>query len=159
LSFLLDIKKFVVNVHNKSDAVVRRTVVGLANSIIMRSPVGLPEGGGEGGVPPWKSKPPKGYSGGHFRANWQLGINSLPPGEIEGLDKTGEPTKARIQAGIPAKSAGKVYYIANNLDYAQVLENGRTDHSGSHQAPHGMVGLACVEFGGIVEQAVAGVNK
>ena len=154
MSFSDDINKFVVKVNNRSDAVVRSTVQGLADSIIMRSPVGNPEGGGPEGVPPWKSKPPKGYSGGHFRANWQLGVDAMPTGEIEGLDKTGGPTKARIKAGIPAKPAGRVYYIGNTLDYGPVLENGRTEHGGSWQAPHGMVGLAVVEFQSFINKAV-----
>jgi hypothetical protein len=146
MSFADDIRAFVVKTEGKSNAVVRRTVVGVATSLIMKSPVGNPL--------LWKSKPPKGYSGGHFRANWQLGIGSQASGEVADKDKTGGPTIAKVTAGIPAKPAGGVYFIGNNLPYGPALEDGH-----STQAPFGMVSLTSVEFGGIVDQAVAGVNR
>jgi len=157
MGFSDDIKKFTVKCSSNSDAVVRKTVLEITSMIDEMSPVGNPEGGGVGGVPPWKSKPPVGYVGGHFRANWQLGVNVQPTGEIPGHEYKGVLEKE--QAKIPAKAGGHVYYYQNNVPYAQVLEDGRTDSSGSFQAPHGMVGITTLHFGGIVEKAAAEVNK
>ena len=149
MSFSDDIAKFAVKVQTRSDSVVRSTVFKIMERIDMRSPVGNPA--------LWKSKPSKGYVGGHFRANWQLGIGSLAGGEIAGHNYS--VALSREKAKMPEKAAGKVFYYGNNLPYAQVLENGFTGKSGSRQAPHGMVGITVVEFGGIVNQAVAEVNK
>jgi hypothetical protein len=94
----------------------------------------------------------EGYVGGHFRANWQLGVDEKPTGIIDGHDYEGKDEQE--QAKIPAKAAGHVYTYQNNLPYAVRLEEG---YSG--QAPEGMVGKTAVMFGGIVERAAAEVNK
>ncbi len=159
MGFADDIKRFTVKCAENSDKVVRKTVLDVATSLIEKSPVGNPslwEGWNKGGAAKnqdhWLVKAGfvgEGYSGGHFRANWQLGIGTLPTGEVEGIDKSGSKTKAKIKAEIPARPAGGVYYLANNLPYAQALEDGH-----SHQAPEGMVSLTEVEFSAIVNQAV-----
>ena len=171
MGFADDIRAFVVKTEGKSNAVVRRTVVDVATSLIMMSPVGNPalwaslqpsyrimnKAGTKRLVRPkleFKRQPPKGYAGGTFRANWQLGIGAVKPGELKERDKNGGPTIAKVSAGIPAKPAGGVYYIGNNLPYGPALEDGH-----STQAPHGMVAITSLKFGGIVDQAVAGVNK
>jgi hypothetical protein len=171
MGFAEDIRAFAVKVEGNTNSVVRKTVIEVATSLIMKSPVGNPalwvslqpsyrimnKAGTKRLVRPkleFKRQPPKGYSGGTFRANWQLGIGSLKPGELKDKDKTGGPTIAKVTAGIPAKPAGGVYFIGNNLDYGPALEDGH-----STQAPFGMVSLTSVEFGGIVDQAVAGVNR
>jgi hypothetical protein len=171
MSFADDIRAFVIKTQNNSDQVVRRTVMGVATSLIMKSPVGNPalwsslqpyyrvmskRGKARRLKRPkleFKRKPPKGYSGGTFRANWQLGIGSMPSGTLKDKDKGGGPTIAKISAGIPNQPAGNVFYIGNNLPYGPALEDGH-----STQAPHGMVALTAVEFGGIVDQAMAGVK-
>jgi hypothetical protein len=170
MSFADDIRAFVIKTQNNSDQVVRRTVMGVATSLIMKSPVGNPALWGS--LQPYtslktatgktrkrpklefKRKPPKGYSGGTFRANWQLGIGSMPSGTSKDRDKNGGPTIAKVRAGLPAKAAGGIYFIGNNLDYGPALEDGH-----STQAPHGFVALTSLEFGGIVSQAMAGVNR
>ena len=144
MSFSDDIAKFAVKVQNNSDQVVRSTVFKIMERIDMRSPVGNPA--------LWASKPSKGYVGGHFRANWQLGIGSLAGGIIEGHNYG--IALSREKAKMPEKAGGKVFYYGNNLPYAQALEDGH-----STQAPRGMVALTTVEFSGIVNQAVAEVNK
>lgn len=146
MSFSDDINKFVVNVHNKSDAVVRRTVVGIMESIDYMSPVGNPT--------LWQSPPPPGYVGGHFRSNWQLNIGSPPTGEIEGTAWQG--ALDREKAKVPEKAAGKVFYYGNTLPYAQAIEDGTAS---PQQAPHGLVGITALRFGGIVSKSVAEVNR
>src|ERR1035437_767999 len=143
-NFELDINKFIKKCGDNADKVVRKTMFDLTKSIVERSPVGNPE--------MWANPDakPEGYAGGHFRANWQLGVDSMPAGIIEGIDPTGTATLSKAQEAIPVKAAGHVYYYANNLPYASSLEEGH-----SHQAPSGMVGLAEVEFQGIINKASA----
>ena len=170
MSFSDDIRAFAVKVQNNSDQVVRQTVFDIMVSIDGMSPIGNPKlwtslqpytslttkTGRRRKRPQlmFKRQPPKGYVGGHFRANWQLGIGRLASGIIPGHNHS--IALAREKAKLPPKgAAGKVYYYGNNLPYAIALEEG---HS-KVQAPHGMVGRTAVRFGGIVNEAVAGVNK
>jgi len=47
-----------------------------------------------------------------------------------------------------------VYFLVNNVPYAQALEDGH-----STQAPQGIYGLTALEFQQYVDSAVAGVPK
>lgn len=145
MSFSLDIKNFVEKCGKNADLVVKKTVVDMFSSIVEKSPVGNPE--------LWASIAPPGYAGGHFRANWQLNINAIPINEVDGIDKSGTRTISKAVSNIPAKAAGNVYYIVNNLPYAQRLEDGW-----STQAPSGMVGLTILEFQNYIESALAGLR-
>jgi len=127
-TFEADIRKFVEKAGERADVAVKAIVVGIHARVDKRSPVDT----------------------GRFRGNWQLGIGSAPGGTLERLDKTGGETSVSIAAAIPGDAAGNVYYIANNLPYAQRLENGW-----SQQAPSGMVALTMLEVPQIAEEAVA----
>lgn len=147
-TFALDLKEFAAKVGKRADDACAQMVHLVAASVDYRSPVGNPS--------LWQRPAPKGYIGGHFRANWQLGVGSLPGGTVTGIDnsskdeRTGGATTMAIGAAIPEDAAGKVYYLANNLPYAQALEYGH-----STQAPSGMVGITVTKFQGIVAEAVA----
>lgn len=141
MSFELDLRKFVEKAEARADEAVAQVVLGLHARVDARSPVG--------DAKYWKSPPPKGYVGGRFRANWQLGIGSIPGGTIAKPDPSGASVRARIVASVPDDASGKVYYLANNLPYAHRLEDGW-----STQAPHGMVSLAMAEVQSIVNDAV-----
>lgn len=145
MSFALDLQRFAEKTKDKADDAVGAIVIGMAARIDQRSPVG------DGSY--WVSPPPKGYVGGHFRGNWQLGVDMRPTGEIAGADPSGAATQGRIVAAIPEKAAGPVYYLQNNAPYARRLEEGW-----SRQAPAGMVGLTVVEFEQIVREAVESVQ-
>jgi hypothetical protein len=164
MGFQDDINKFVVKCKDNSNQVVRKTVLDIGTSLIQKSPVGNPELWASLGasyrifsdsgkrIKPkleFKRQPPPGYSGGHFRANWQIGIGSIPSGILDLKDKSGNVTINAIKGGIPKDAAGLMFFIANNLPYAQALEDG---HSG--QAPFGMVALTQVEFQNIINSAV-----
>lgn len=140
-SFTLDLQRFAEKCAERADDAVGNIVVRIAAELDKRSPVG--------DATYWKNPPPAGYIGGHFRANWQLGVGAMPMGEVPGVDRTGEKTQGRIMAEIPEAAAGKVYYIANNAPYAQRLEYGW-----SRQAPQGLVGLTVTMFQDIVRDAV-----
>lgn len=140
-TFALDLAKFAEKAGERADEVVGTIVVQIAAELDRRSPVG--------DAVYWKHPAPKGYVGGHFRANWQLGVSAMPGGEVAGVDPSGSATQARIGAAIPDEAAGLVYYIANNVPYATRIEYGW-----SRQAPQGLVGLTATMFRDIVERAV-----
>jgi hypothetical protein len=145
MTFALDLQRFAEKTRGKADEAVGAVVIGIASRLDERSPVG------DGSY--WITPPPAGYVGGHFRGNWQLGVGTIPAGEIAGADPTGERTLGRITAAVPGEAAGKVYWIANNAKYARRLEDGW-----SRQAPQGLVGLTVIEFQQIVRQAVERVQ-
>ena len=140
-TFALDLAKFAGKVERRADQVVGDVVVQCAAAVDRRSPVG--------DATYWKNPPPKGYVGGHFRGNWQLGVDVRPAGEIPGADPSGTETQGRIMASIPDEAAGKVFYLMNNVPYANRIEDGW-----SRQAPQGLVALTAMMFPQMVEQAV-----
>jgi hypothetical protein len=145
--FSLDISKFVEKAKANADAVVRKVVIDVAANIVSLSPVG------DGTF--WENPPPKGYVGGRFRANWQLGINVPRSGELPNIDPAGSATNERIVAALPADATGNVFFLTNNLPYAQRLEDGWS----KRQAPAGMVGLTVVKYQAIVDNAAQAVKS
>ncbi len=153
--FSVSLSKWVEKVKDRADEVVGDVVVQIAASVDRRSPVGDATKWDRGFVEAamdlgWIGE---GYVGGRFRANWQIGVDRIPEQILDTVDPSGATTQNAIMASIPDEAAGKVYYLVNNLPYAQRLEEGY-----SKQAPTGMVGLAVIEFPQMVEQAVAGLK-
>ena len=142
--FELQLSEFARKTGEKADLAVGRIVVGVSAELDRRSPVG------DGTY--WKNPPPKGYTGGRFRGNWQLGVGVVPAGETGAIDKTGAETQGRIIAAIPEKASGLIYTLVNNVPYARRIEEGW-----SRQAPQGLVGLTVVQFQRIVDDAVKGL--
>lgn len=142
MTFALDLERLVQKYKARADDVVALTVTKIAAELDKRSPVGDAKF--------WKSEPPAGYIGGHFRANWQLGVNVVPRSEKPGVDRNGTVALPAIVANIPDQAAGNVYYLANNVPYARRLEYGW-----SRQAPSGLVGLTATKFQQRVREAVA----
>jgi hypothetical protein len=145
-TFALQIARFIEKTKADANLVVRKVVVDVGASVVSMSPVG--------DAALWKDPPPPGYVGGRFRANWQLGEGAAPAGAFPDIDPTGAVSSARILASLPAVAAGKVFYLTNNLPYAQRLEEGW-----SGQAPNGMVMITVVKWNNIVEDAVNGVKQ
>jgi hypothetical protein len=141
MTFALDLQKFAEKAGRLADDAVGNIVVRVSAELDRRSPVG--------DAVYWKNKPPKGYVGGHFRGNWQLGVGALPAGVMPGTDPTGTAAQGRILAAVPDEASGKVYWLANNVPYAD-----RIEHGWSRQAPSGLVGLTAVMFQQIVREAV-----
>ena len=99
---------------------------------------------------------PKGYTGGRFRGNWQIGFDTPPQGAIDRIDKSGQETLAAngaILAGYRANEVNTIYFV-NNVPYAVRLEFGY-----SKQAPRGMVRVTAQEFQKFFNEAAAGLNK
>lgn len=148
-SFTLQLEKFKEKVAGQASDFVGLVVIGVAAELDFRSPVG--------DATYWKSKPPKGYIGGHFRANWQLGVGERPSAPHDGVDtspkdrKRGGANVGQMLSVLPGdgQNAGKIYWLSNNVPYAQRLEDGW-----SHLAPQGVVGLTVTMFDQIVKDAV-----
>lgn len=122
------------------DQAVRKIVLDISTRLVMRSPVGDPS--------KWVHPAPKGYTGGHFRANWQYGMSVVPKGALSSVDKTGRVSIERVRNGLASVKGvayDRVHYLTNNLPYAMRLETGW-----SQQAPQGMVGITVKEFKDIV---------
>lgn len=152
MSFSMDLRAFADKTNAKANAAVREIVLGVDESLVGKSPVGNAD--------LWANPDhkPKGYVGGRFRANWQYGENEIPSGELfEPNNGVGYPsadeTVEREMSKISLEAGGKHHYLANNLPYAQRLEDGW-----SKQAPAGMIELTVIEFDPIVKAAVAKVN-
>jgi hypothetical protein len=141
-SFSVQLQQFADKTSKRADDIVGRVIVGIAQRLDERSPVG--------DATYWQSKPPKGYTGGRFRGNWQLGIGIIPAGETGRIDPSGSATLGTIIASIPDQPAGTIAYLSNNVPYAQRIEDGW-----SRQAPQGLVGITAMEFQQVVDQAAA----
>ncbi len=142
-------KSDMFNIITKSKSqiqkVTRLVLLEIGYRLDYRSPVGDPE--------LWNpSIWPKGYIPGHFRNNWQVGIDSKPTGTIDAVDPTGQSTLDRLRR-LGRWPVGHTYYFVNNLPYAQELEMGW-----SSQAPAGMVGITKLEYPSIVREAEAKVK-
>lgn len=101
-------------------------------------------------------KKPDGYTGGRFRGNWQIGLDTLPTEETGRIDKTGSRTLSAGMSVLEQFKVGMVQtiYIANNVPYAIPLEYGH-----SKQAPNGMVRLSVMEFTDAMEEALREAKK
>ena len=67
----------------------------------------------------WKGKAPRGYVGGRLRGNWQIQENTMPSGELERIDKTGDKVVSEVES---MASEDGVTYFVNNIPYAEVWE-------------------------------------
>lgn len=143
-AFLLQLREFAEKTERQADDLVGLITVKIAQRIDERSPVG--------DAIYWRNKPPKGYVGGRFRGNWQLGVGFVPAGETGRVDPAGSTTVSAIIAAIPEKAAGHVFYLTNNVPYGQRIEDGW-----SRQAPTGLVALTAAEFQSIVGESAAAV--
>lgn len=149
MTFAAGVSNFADRKKKELDLTVRKITLECFRRVINRSPVGNPE--------LWLTlidgtykdfltyRTAEGYVGGRFRANWMFSEGS-PSTEVTTLtDKTDGTSMARITSGLPEQAAGRIFYLANNLPYANRLEHGY-----SSQAPKGMVKLTKMEFSGIV---------
>lgn len=144
--FSLDLNAFCNKAKKNIDLVVKKVVMDVGSEIVSRSPVG--------DASYWKNPPPKGYVGGHFRANWQYGFNVTPSGEIAGVDPGGDATLSAIAGRLGQSATAGMHYIMNNAPYAQRIEDGWS----KNQAPQGVVMLTVIRWNNIVEDAVNGVK-
>lgn len=142
-AFAEQIRKFAKSADDKANLVTRKIIFDVSTALVLKSPVGDPKY--------WKRKPPPGYVGGRFRANWQYGqgvVNSLT---TEQKDKSGQATISKLAGAVGDRVLGEAHFITNSLPYANRLEEGWS----WRQAPNGMVQVTILEFDPIVRRAAA----
>lgn len=137
-----DMFKFVDMTKSSIQKVNREVLLEIGRRLVVRSPVGDPT---KWHPPYW----PKGYIPGHFKNNWQVGIDKRPIGTIPGVDYSGAASIERM-SHLGRWTVGHTYYFVNNLPYAYMLEMGHSTQC----PPGGMVGLIKREFAQIVAQKV-----
>ena len=86
----------------KTENVIKKTVFDLTSNIISDSPVDT----------------------GRLRANWLVSFNNPNDLELKSEDKEGDATIAKAKASIESNKVPLVYWIQNNLPYADVIEFG-----------------------------------
>jgi hypothetical protein len=128
------------------DKVTKRVLLEIDARLLMRSPVGNPSNWAPQSLPA-----PPGYVGGRFKGNWQYSKVTASSGTLDVIDPSGAITSPGKQGAILSGNAATVHYFANNLPYAERIENGWS-HT---QAPNGIVNLIELEFPSIVEKAKA----
>jgi len=145
----IDLDKYAAKTIEKTERVLRKTALEIFKRIIMRTPVGNPA--------IWQvARKPKGYVGGRLRNNWFVSIGAESSQTTEYTAPTGGATVNRATGAAQAwkPSGGQSIFMTNNLPYAETIERGRVDGSGSIQAPYGMVKITVAEFDGIVNRSV-----
>jgi len=145
MGFAEDLAAIANKIDARAHLVVRKIVIDVGTSLVMKSPVGDPTY--------WIMEPPPGYVGGRYRGNWQFGFGAADTKITDNVDKSGGVSIGRITSETPNKPAGGVFYITNSLPYGPRLETGW-----SRQAPHGMVRLTITEFQPIVAAAVRALS-
>ena len=126
MSFEDEWRKESEAVINALQETVKVTAISLFNGVILSSPVGNTD--------LWEnpSSAPQGYVGGRFRSNWFLSFGAPS-------SKTTDSTSEQLNRLKEVSEISKVKYsdaytLANNLPYAERIENGW-----STQAPTGVV--------------------
>lgn len=133
--FKRDLNAFTKGIPDEVLKLSKKVALDLLTRIVQRNPVGNPS--------LWKvPKAPPGYVGGRSRANWQVHVGTLEPGDTP-IDLADANSAAAVSKGVTAMAAAKPFdtiWIYNNVPYIIRLEYGH-----SKQAPNGMVRLALAE--------------
>lgn len=127
MSFGGDLRKFQAKTEAKMGRVVRKISLDMFTEVIMMSPVDT----------------------GRFRGNWQTAVGDAPDGTVELLDPDGNTVIAKASGAVAEMKPGDVIYMANNLPYAEALEDGW-----SGQAPGGMVALTLQKYVPIADRII-----
>ena len=130
-SFADQLKAFAEKTQVKLETVVRKAAIDLQNGVVLRSPVDT----------------------GRFRSNWMAGIGAVDRTTVTTEDKSGDVSRARVQAAIETWKPGQTIWLTNHLPYAKRLEYGW-----SKQAVGGMVRLTVQDWRDYVSKAVAEVQ-
>lgn len=127
-----------------SEKSIRAAAIQTLSGIIYDTPVGNPTY--------WKNPPPKGYSGGSLRGNWQTTLNN-PANGIVNTKQTGN-SGASSQKLVSSTSGYKTtdtIYFTNNLPYAVRINEGYSVQPGAEMK---FVEKNISKFNRILEQIV-----
>ena len=144
--FAAEFAKMLRVAGDKAELVVKKSALQVLSSIEIKSPVGDPDS--------WASPAPPGYTGGQFRANWNLSIDSMDTDTTTDKDPSGEAAIKRAQGRIESYQFGDKIFITNSLPYAYRLEY----EGWSGQAPQGMVRITALEFEKYVSEQAAKIR-
>jgi len=127
--FTLSVQAFVQKTKINTELVLRKASLELFTAIVLKTPVDT----------------------GRLRGNWMPSFDAPSTDSTEEVDPDGGPTVEVIAAALSDHQAGQKIYLANNLPYAQAIEDG-----GSRvKAPAGMVGVSVMEYSDYLDRAVA----
>jgi hypothetical protein len=132
---------FVRKTLERADVLKRAVAIKLFSSVIRDSPVGDPD--------LWKSKPPAGYVGGRFRANWNCTVGTADTSTSESTNQAAA-IPAMIQVVQPT-TRHDINWLSNSLPYAARLEY----EGWSRQAPAGMVRRNTARIKRLISQELA----
>jgi len=132
MSFEDDLRRFETKTLDKMARAARKITLDAFANVINMSPVDT----------------------GRFRGNWQPAIGDVPTGTVEAVDPQGTVVIAKVQGVVAGMEPGDVIYMANNLPYAQRLEDGY-----SQQAPAGMVKLTVQRFQPIADAVIREIGR
>lgn len=138
------IRKFAAKSKQAVHDTVHEALLEVGRRLVDYSPVGNPA--------LWGAPPKRGYLPGHFINNWQVGIDSVPVGEIPGVDPTGQGSLERM-THLGRWQVGHVYHFVNNVPYAIAIEYGH-----STQAPSGVTRLIRKQWPAILNRAARTVR-
>ena len=134
MSFAKDVSKFVLNVGDANERIIRATVIQLWSGIIEASPVDT----------------------GRFRANW-FPSDITPSDKVStNEDHAGVFAKARATQSVKTQQKFNAFTLTNNLPYADVIEFGgygdgpETANGFSKQAPQGVVRVTVMRFNSLI---------
>lgn len=140
--FTLDLSKFVNKAKGNARQVVRKVVLDVGSSIVLKTPVGDPD--------TWKMPAPAGYVGGRARGSWQYAQGAPLAEEPGGTDAGGGESIQRVAAGVDGGDPLTQHFITSNVPYMRRLEY----EGWSGQAPDGMVRKTIEEYQQFVDNAV-----
>lgn len=146
-SLFLDLRRFAERAGTRGAAglVVKKVVLDLGSSIVMKTPVGDPDTWAPGtSVPP-------GYVGGRARGSWQYQKVEPLEDETGQVDGSGGGAINRLSAGVMSGDVAVEHYFTSVVPYMRKLEY----EGWSGQAPDGMVRLSITEFQRFVDGAIA----
>lgn len=143
-SFSQQIRQFRVDFSTLSHTVARIATLKLFGRIVKVSPVDT----------------------GRFRANWFATIGTASSQTDLNSRGTVDAVNRRIEAVVIGASTASVFWLTNNLPYAETLEFGLYPGDGpktvggfSTQAPAGVVRVTALEFSRILEQNAAVLSR
>lgn len=141
--FAAEFGKLLKAAGDKAELVVKKSAISVLTSVEFKSPVGDPD--------TWSSPAPPGYTGGQFKANWNLSVESIDYTTTTDKDPTGGDAVKRAELAIEDYKMGDKVFITNSLPYAYRLEY----EGWSGQAPQGMVRITALEFEQYVREQAA----
>lgn len=143
-SFSLNLSRFVSKAGGNARLVVKKVVLDVGSSIVMKTPVGDPAEWAPG------TPVPAGYVGGRARGSWQYAQGAPIEQEPGGVDASGQAPINRVRAGVDTGDAATEHYITSNVPYMRRLEY----DNWSKQAPEGMVRKTIAEYQAFIDNAV-----